>query len=171
MIASLFPALRAVDLRLRTTVRWLSKSPCEKLRRAMFMPARIIFSMTSDDSEAGPIVHTIFVLLRGSIILYCLLFSYVHLSIAGCPVEARMLLQSHPSGSIFLRCETASGVGTWVNWWFQKPTIMPVLPAMPACTALCPSSRQNRHDRRFLEPPVYPRADSACCLAAQEDRP
>jgi hypothetical protein len=44
---------------------WLAKSPCEKLSRATFMPARINFSKTSGESEAGPMVHTILVLLAG----------------------------------------------------------------------------------------------------------
>ena len=58
----------------------------------MFIPALIIFSMTSGDSEAGPIVQTIFVLLRGSIIVCCLLFSSVHRITAGWPVDARTSL-------------------------------------------------------------------------------
>jgi hypothetical protein len=44
---------------------WLLKSPWEKLSRAMFMPARIILSRISNESEAGPMVHTILVLLAG----------------------------------------------------------------------------------------------------------
>ncbi len=39
----------------------------------------------------------------------------------GWPVEASTLLQSHPSGSIFFRALVARAIGTWVNWWFQKP--------------------------------------------------
>jgi hypothetical protein len=34
---------------------WL---PCEKFKRATFIPAFINFSSISSDSEAGPIVHT-----------------------------------------------------------------------------------------------------------------
>ena len=34
------------------------KSPWEKLRRAMFMPASNSFSIMSGDCEAGPMVHT-----------------------------------------------------------------------------------------------------------------
>jgi hypothetical protein len=44
---------------------WLAKSPWEKLRRTTFMPARIIFSKTSGEFEAGPMVQTILVLLAG----------------------------------------------------------------------------------------------------------
>jgi hypothetical protein len=44
---------------------WLAKSPWEKLSRTIFMPARIIFSKTSRESEAGPMVQTILVLLAG----------------------------------------------------------------------------------------------------------
>ena len=55
----------------------------------------------------------------------------------------RTLLQSAPSGSIRFRADMARPIGTCVNWWFQKPTTMSVRPLMPACTALCPSSRQN----------------------------
>jgi hypothetical protein len=66
-----------------------------------------------------------------------------HLRSRAWPVDASTLLQSDPSGSIFLRAETAREMGTWVNWWFQKPTTMFVRPLMPACTALCPRSRQN----------------------------
>ena len=48
-----------------------------------------------------------------------------------------------PSGSIRFRADVARPIGTCVNWWFQKPTTMSVRPLMPACTALCPSSRQK----------------------------
>jgi hypothetical protein len=44
---------------------WLAKSPWEKLSRTTFMPARIIFSKTSGEFEAGPMVQTILVLLAG----------------------------------------------------------------------------------------------------------
>ena len=47
---------------------WPVKSPCEKLSRAMFSPARMRRSSISGDSEAGPIVATILVLWSGSII-------------------------------------------------------------------------------------------------------
>jgi hypothetical protein len=61
----------------------------------------------------------------------------------GCPVDARTTLQSGPSGSIFLRSDTAREMGTWVNCEFQKLTTMFVRPLMPACTAQCPRSRQK----------------------------
>ena len=48
------------------TCRCHSKSPWEKLRRATFMPASIIFASIPGDSDAGPIVQTIFVFCRGS---------------------------------------------------------------------------------------------------------
>src|SRR5689334_14359208 len=35
--------------------------PCEKLRRATFIPARMSFSIIFSESDAGPIVQTIFV--------------------------------------------------------------------------------------------------------------
>jgi hypothetical protein len=44
---------------------WLGKSPWEKLSRATFIPARINFSKISGEFEAGPMVHTILVLLAG----------------------------------------------------------------------------------------------------------
>src|SRR5262249_40935264 len=66
-----------------------------------------------------------------------------HVMSRGCPVAARTLLHSGPSGSIFLRAETASGMGTCVKRWFQKLTTMLVRPLIPACTALWPRSRQN----------------------------
>ena len=62
---------------------------------------------------------------------------------SSCPVEASTLSHRAPSGSIFFRDETASAIGTWVNRWFQNPTTMSVRPLIPACAALCPSSRQN----------------------------
>ena len=67
--------------------------------------------------------------------------------INACPSADRSrratLLQSGPSGSIRFRADVARPMGTCVNWWFQKPTTMSVRPLMPACTALCPRSRQN----------------------------
>ena len=45
---------------------WPAKSPCEKLSRAMFSPARMRRSSISGDSEAGPMVATILVLWSGS---------------------------------------------------------------------------------------------------------
>ena len=42
----------------------------------------------------------------------------------GWPVDASTLLQSQPSGSIFFRWLVARAIGTWVNWWFQRPTTM-----------------------------------------------
>src|SRR4030095_14552936 len=44
------------------TCRWPENSPCEKLSRAMFIPARIISPMLSGVCDAGPIVATILVL-------------------------------------------------------------------------------------------------------------
>ena len=54
----------------------------------------------------------------------------------GCPVEARTLDQSAPSGSIFLRSDTASRIGTCVKRWFQKLTTRFVRPLIAACAAL-----------------------------------
>jgi len=51
---------------------------------------------------------------------------------AGCPVEASTLLQRTPSGSISCAGDTAREMGTWVNWWFQKPHDH-VRPAAHAC--------------------------------------
>ena len=48
------------------TFLWAAKSPWEKFSRATFMPASIICFMTAGDSEAGPMVQTILVLLIGS---------------------------------------------------------------------------------------------------------
>ena len=55
-----------------------------------------------------------------------------HIMSRGCPVDASTLLQSHPSGSIFFFLDTAREIGTWVNSPFQKPTTIPVRPAIPA---------------------------------------
>ena len=53
--------------RIRRMTAWCSaKSPCEKLRRATFIPARIKRSRISCESEAGPMVQTILVLLAGN---------------------------------------------------------------------------------------------------------
>ena len=41
---------------------WPVKSPCEKLSRATFSPARMRRSSISGESEAGPMVATILVL-------------------------------------------------------------------------------------------------------------
>ena len=48
---------------LRRSIRSFCSSwlPCEKLKRATFMPPCINFSKTSSESVAGPIVHIIFV--------------------------------------------------------------------------------------------------------------
>ncbi len=48
--------------------------------------------------DLGPIVQTIFVLLRGSIIVCCLFFSSVHRITAGWPVDARTSLPSYRLG-------------------------------------------------------------------------
>jgi hypothetical protein len=56
------------------TSLWLSKSPWEKLSRATFIPARIIFSITAGDEEDGPMVATILVLLSGSGMIVLSLF-------------------------------------------------------------------------------------------------
>src|SRR5690242_17229980 len=45
----------------RTAMRWESWSPCEKFRRAMFMPAPAIRLSVCVESHAGPIVQMIFV--------------------------------------------------------------------------------------------------------------
>ena len=48
------------------TSAWSEKSPCEKLSRAMFSPARMSRSSISGDSDAGPMVATILVLWLGN---------------------------------------------------------------------------------------------------------
>ncbi len=40
---------------------WSSCVPCEKFRRATFIPASIKDRSSSSEDDAGPIVHTIFV--------------------------------------------------------------------------------------------------------------
>ena len=62
MMARRCPVDREAALRFLIVFSWLVKSPWEKLSRAIFIPARIICSMTSSDSDAGPIVQTILVL-------------------------------------------------------------------------------------------------------------
>ena len=59
------PVALAAARRLSITSRCSGKSPWEKLIRAMFMPARSIFSITSRDRDAGPMVQTILVLFGG----------------------------------------------------------------------------------------------------------
>ena len=68
MMARRLPVFRAACRRLAMTRPWVSKEPWEKFKRATFMPARSICSMTSGESEAGPMVQTILVLLVGSVI-------------------------------------------------------------------------------------------------------
>ena len=55
-----------------TTRRCDSKSPCEKFSRATFIPASTSCRITSGDSEAGPMVQTIFVLWAGVFIVVLL---------------------------------------------------------------------------------------------------
>src|SRR6266571_3817467 len=45
---------------------WCEKSPCEKFNRATFIPARTSRISISGDSDAGPMVATIFVLCSGN---------------------------------------------------------------------------------------------------------
>ena len=56
---------RAASRMRRMISPWARKSPWEKLRRAMFMPASSIFSSMSGESVAGPMVQTSLVLLAG----------------------------------------------------------------------------------------------------------
>ena len=67
MMATGRPAARAAARMFSMARWWPARSPWEKLRRATFMPARIICSMIAGDSDAGPIVHTILVLLAASV--------------------------------------------------------------------------------------------------------
>ena len=62
MRAILVPAAFDAVRRFSMTLPWAAKSPWEKFSRAMSIPARIIRSMTSRESEAGPMVQTILVL-------------------------------------------------------------------------------------------------------------
>jgi hypothetical protein len=66
MIATRRPtACAAARIRVMVSA-WPEKSPWEKLRRATFIPARIICCNTAGESEAGPMVATILVLFRGN---------------------------------------------------------------------------------------------------------
>jgi len=67
MMAMRRRVFREAVRRFSMTRLWLSKAPWEKFTRATLMPARSRRSMTSGDSEAGPMVHTIFVLWAGSV--------------------------------------------------------------------------------------------------------
>ena len=68
MIATRRPvALQAARMRAMTSACW-SRLPCEKLSRAIFMPARIRRSRISGEFDAGPMVATILVLWLGNII-------------------------------------------------------------------------------------------------------
>ena len=62
MIATRRPAAFAAARTLPMARRWVSKSPWEKLSRAMFIPAPIICSNTIGELDAGPMVATILVL-------------------------------------------------------------------------------------------------------------
>jgi len=108
------------------------------------MPANSNLSIIAGKSDAGPMVQTIFVLFGGRF-MGILLKNHCahHRMLRGCPVEARTLLQSHPSGSIFFFLDTAREMGTWVNSPRQNPTTMFVRPVIPACTALWPRRRQK----------------------------
>src|SRR5512139_1430776 len=68
MMARRCPVEREASLKFRIVFSWLLKSPWEKLSRAIFIPARIICSITFLDSDAGPSVQTIFVLCVGKTI-------------------------------------------------------------------------------------------------------
>ena len=61
MMAIRRPVERAAARRFSITCVWPSRSPCAKLSRATFIPALISLSMTARDSDAGPMVATIFV--------------------------------------------------------------------------------------------------------------
>jgi hypothetical protein len=67
------PVERAAARMLSITCEWLSRSPCAKLSRATFIPALISLSMTVRDSDAGPMVATIFVFWSASFITSLLL--------------------------------------------------------------------------------------------------
>lgn len=56
----------------------------------------------------------------------------------GWPVASNTARQRFLSGSTRLRWAMANSMGTCTYWLFQSETIMPVLPASPACTALWP---------------------------------
>src|SRR5215469_6941708 len=66
MIATRRPTASAAERIRLIRSAWPVRSPWEKLSRATSRPARIRRSSISDDSEAGPIVATILVLLTGN---------------------------------------------------------------------------------------------------------
>src|SRR4029079_6380682 len=68
MMATRRPVARSAARMRAMRAAWPEKSPCEKLSRATFRPARISRSITSTDSTTGPMVATIFVLWSGSVI-------------------------------------------------------------------------------------------------------
>src|SRR5215472_1760449 len=68
MMAKRRPTALAAELIRWMRSAWPVRSPCEKLSRATFRPARMRRSSISDDSDAGPIVATILVLFSGSAI-------------------------------------------------------------------------------------------------------
>src|ERR1051325_5138495 len=69
MIATRRPVVFAISRMRWTTSVCFEKSPWEKFRRATFRPALIRRSSISFDSEAGPMVATIFVLCAGKAVL------------------------------------------------------------------------------------------------------
>jgi len=60
-IAHILPVIFDASRMLTIRAPCSSKSPCEKFKRATFIPAFINLTSVSTDSLAGPIVHTIFV--------------------------------------------------------------------------------------------------------------
>src|SRR5215469_12980389 len=67
MIATRRPTVFSAERMRLMRSAWLARSPCEKLSRATFRPARISRSSISGVSEAGPMVATILVLFLGSV--------------------------------------------------------------------------------------------------------
>ena len=62
MMATRRPVARSAARMRAMRSAWPAKSPCEKLSRATFSPARMSRSSISGESEAGPMVATILVL-------------------------------------------------------------------------------------------------------------
>src|SRR5881409_978695 len=69
MIATRRPVSRVAS-RMRPIISaCFEKSPCEKFNRATFRPARMSRTIISGDSDAGPMVATIFVLCAGNAVV------------------------------------------------------------------------------------------------------
>jgi hypothetical protein len=134
MMANRLPTFRAEARSVSMAFLWLGKSPWEKFRRATFMPARIIFSMISWESDAGPMVQTIFVLFIGRLIIPPALRMGLFFCGTGRPERKRRLLhychQPFDFHSNCMRKPLCQDGFIWLSFW-SLPTTIPL--EIPIC--------------------------------------